>query len=114
MPQPRNKKFNSIRDVREKERLEKKREEQKKYNKKKAVEMATTKKPFPSYEEMLSKVKVPPKTAMDSVRTMPDRSMKKNTMKQMKKKDMLYGGKKPMGYGGKKMRFGGMKKGKKS
>lgn len=44
MPKPRNKKLNSIKDVREKERLEKKREEQKKYNKKKAVEIATTKK----------------------------------------------------------------------
>lgn len=92
MPKPRNKKLNSIKDVREKERLEKKREERKKYNKKKAVEIATTKKP--SYKEMLSKVKVPPKTAMDSVRTMSDKSMKKDTMTQMKKKDMMYGGKK--------------------
>ena len=81
--------------------------------KEESVERVTAKKPFPSYEEMLSKVKVPPKTAMDSVRTMPNRSMKKDTMKQMKKKDMLYGGKKPMTYGGKKMRYGGMKKGKK-
>ena len=38
---------------------------------------------------------LPPKTAMDSVRTMPDKSMKKDTINQMKKKDMRYGGKKP-------------------
>lgn len=86
--------------------------------KEESVERVTAKKPFPSYEEMLSKVKAPPKTAMDSVRTMPDRSMKKDTMKQMKKKDMMYGGvnKKPMYAGGmKKMKHGGsrMKKGKK-
>lgn len=45
--------------------------------------------------------KVPPKTAMDSVRTMPDKSMKKDTMTQMKKKDMMYGGEK-MANGGTK------------
>ena len=50
------------------------------------------KKPLPSYEEMKEKVN-PPKTAMDSVSTMP-RKMKADTMKQMKKKDMAYGGRK--------------------
>ena len=102
MPNPKNKKKNNPKRNRLIEE-----------SKKKSVERMTTKKPLPSYEEMLLKV-TPPKTAMDSVRTMHDKSMKKDTMKQMKKKDMMYGGKKKtMTYGGKKMKYGGMKKGKK-
>ena len=62
------------------------------------------------FGKVLEKSKKPPKTAMDSVRTMSDKSMKKDTMTQMKKKDMFYGGKKPMGYGGKKMENGGTKR----
>lgn len=62
------------------------------------------------FGKVLERSKKPPKTAMDSVRTMPDKSMKKDTMTQMKKKDMMYSGKKPMGYGGKKMENGGKKR----
>jgi len=46
-----------------------------------------------AFGKVLEKRKKPPKTAMDSVSTMP-RKMKADTMKQMKKKDMMYGGRK--------------------
>ena len=49
----------------------------------------------PSFKKPPSSYVTPPKTAMDSVRTMPDRGMQKDTLNQMKKKDMRYGGKKP-------------------
>lgn len=62
------------------------------------------------FGKVLERSKKPPKTAMDSVRTMPNDGMRKNTITQMRKKDMLYGGKKPMGYGGKKMEDGGEKR----